>query len=253
MTPRIVVINLGSANTRRQQMSEELGRFGMEFEFFPAVDGRLLDSETLARHYDALRAATTPWGHLTVGEVGCALSHRAVWQLLVDSGEPGWIVFEDDSQISADFPEVAAALPGTVRPGEVAAFVQTNANTYYWHSRSLANRKLVYVNQAFYCATGYYITEKAARKLLAASNPIWFPIDCWYTSPGFRGITPILAVWPPIVSSREENQAPSQIGFRNAHSGKLEKKQGSHSLIRKWISRGRRYIKNRFLNHPVLR
>lgn len=250
MFPKICIINLASSQDRREQITAHLAELGLTAEFFPAIDGRLMSENEIAAVYDPQRSRTTEWGELKRGEIGCALSHRGVWQALLDSGDAGWLVLEDDAVLAADVPEWLAELPRLVKDGEVVPLVQTNDNPYFFHQANLSTkRRLIYPNQSFVTATAYYITPLAARRLLAASMPVWFPVDCWYSKPGFKGVTAIRAIWPAAVHQRSEQEAPSTIGFRSAHLGKLGV---GGKRKRSLISRIRLYIKNRFFNRPVL-
>lgn len=248
--PRIVVINLPASSARRQTIADHLSELGLTPTFFEAIDGRKLAEEEVNAVYDENRAQKTNWGKLTRGEIGCALSHRAVWKDLIASGESGWIVLEDDAVLASDVPSWLTSLSELVRDGDVVPFVHTNAMPYWFQREKLGDRWLVYVNQGFYRATAYYITPLAARRLLEASMPIWFPIDFWYGSPGFKGVTPIRAIWPAAVESREEGIEGSTIGARDALESKAANEKRDNWL-RRQISFIRRYLKNRFLVRPV--
>ena len=246
--PRIIVINLAASTERRKIMEQHLKELGLEGEFFSATDGRQMSEKDIAAIYDDEQASKTEWGKLTRGEIGCAISHRRVWQMLLDSGEAGFLVLEDDIVLAPDVPKWLAELTRLARDGDVIPFVKTSSTPYFFRRVKLDSRWLIYANQSFIGATAYYITPLAARRLLAASHPIHFPTDCWYSNPGFKGATPIRVVWPEAVTPRAGSNEASTIGFRQAHVPKV--------LIRKnWLRRKfsefRRYLKNRFLVKPV--
>ena len=249
VSPKVRIINLPQSLDRRAWMTAHLMELGLQAEFFPAIDGRLLSEAELAAVYDQKKASNTPYGALTRGEVGCALSHRAVWQALLDSGDTGCLVLEDDAQLASDVPEWLVELAELAVDGDVIPFVGTSLTPYYFRRLALKNRWLVYPNQAFIAATAYYITPLAAKRLLQASHPIFFPIDFWYEQPGFKGVTPIRAVWPAAVKPRDESLEASTIGFRASAASKKE--NGKKSCVRQKISQIRRYIKNRFFVKPV--
>ncbi|MFN4343136.1 MAG: glycosyltransferase family 25 protein [Azonexus sp.] len=248
--PRIVVINLQTSVDRRRAMQEHLHGLGLVPTFFDAIDGRKLVDEDLAAVYDHERAKTTHWGELTRGEIGCALSHRAVWADLIASGDAGWLVLEDDAVLASDVPRWLGQLPGMVSDGEVVPLVYTTTMPYWFRRKKIGDRWLVYANQGFYRATAYYVTPLAARRLLQASMPLWFPIDFWYGTPGYKGVTPIRPIWPAAVTARDEGVESSTIGVRQALEGKRfnGKRKGG---LRKLISFVRRYLKNRFFLRPV--
>lgn len=248
--PRIVVINLQTSIDRRQAMSAHLQELGLTPTFFDAIDGRKLTEEVVAAVYDHERAKATHWGELTRGEIGCALSHRGVWENLIASGDTGWLVLEDDAVLAPDVPSWLGQLPGVVRDGDVVPFVYTNQMPYWFKRQKLGERWLVYANQGFYRATAYYVTPLAAQRLLRASTPLWFPIDFWYGTPGYKGVTPVRPIWPAAVTARDEDIKSSTIGVRQA----LEPKQSDSKhkgWLRQQISFARRYVKNRFFLRPV--
>jgi glycosyl transferase family 25 len=249
--PKIVIINLPSSVDRREVITRHLATLGLNGEVFPAIDGRQLSEDEIGAVYDAKRAATTEWGQLTRGEIGCALSHRAIWKSLIDSGDSGWLVIEDDIVLAPDVPEWLAQLSELAQDGDVVPFVKTSPTPYYFRRVKLASRWLVYPNQSFIGATAYYITPLAARRLLEASTPIWFPTDCWYSSPGFKGVTPVRAVWPEAVGLTDESIEGSVIGFRQAQDQAKRKKSAQRGYLRQQYGKFRRYIKNSFLVKPV--
>ena len=249
--PRIVVINLQTSADRRRAMEGHLHELGLSPTFFDAIDGRKLDEEAVAAVYDHERAKKTHWGGLTLGEIGCALSHRTVWENLIASGDAGWLVLEDDAVLASDVPRWLGKLPGLLSDGDVVPFVYTNTMPYWFRRKKIGDRWLVYANQGFYRATAYYVTPLAARRLLQASMPLWFPIDFWYGTPGYKGVTPIRPIWPAAVTARDESVESSTIGVRQALEGKQSdgKRKG---WLRKQVSFARRCLKNRFFLRPVL-
>ena len=72
----------------------------------PAIDGKLVDLEKTVAH-EAMPAlartiatdSRTSHEQLTVGAVGCYLSHMAAWREVAKSGRPYGIVFEDDAEV----------------------------------------------------------------------------------------------------------------------------------------------------------
>jgi len=80
---------------------------------FLGVDGKTLDMDTDERIGTMTRRnikTKTRRSHEelnSIGGVGCALSHIAVWQWMVDNKQPLCLVFEDDAIVPPDFVERA--------------------------------------------------------------------------------------------------------------------------------------------------
>jgi hypothetical protein len=89
------VISLKARRDRRKSFSQQANsRF--DYEFFPAVDGkrvRHLSENVWTDWVDPLLNRT-----MNVGEIGCLLSHHALWQKCIDLNEP-IVIFEDDVQL----------------------------------------------------------------------------------------------------------------------------------------------------------
>ena len=83
---------------RVQALERRLADLGISSSRVCAVDGRALSADQLRRAAN-LRAGRILYGQqLTATQVGCALSHRLAYRLLVDSGAEWALVLEDDAR-----------------------------------------------------------------------------------------------------------------------------------------------------------
>ncbi len=102
--PPILVINLVRLVDRRRRLKKALQDYGFtDITWIKAVDGRDLDPKPPYK-VEGLDAAK-PWPAwvdpyarraMTMGEVGCALSHIRAWQHIAKNGQPT-LVLEDDA------------------------------------------------------------------------------------------------------------------------------------------------------------
>lgn len=96
------IIHLARATARRSQVERLLETCPVPSKILDAVDGRALSQTEIDAVYtrESLHTPNYPF-EMTVGEVGCFLSHRKAWQAIVDSGLDAGLVIEDDVEIDA--------------------------------------------------------------------------------------------------------------------------------------------------------
>lgn len=201
---RILVVTLERATDRQARVRERLA--GLDFQFHLGVDKRALDAERLrAEGYDAdaARRVARRSRAMTAGEIGCALSHRQLYQAAVERGWERVLVFEDDVRPRPDLgalPAVLAQLPASWellylgysnfervtaahRAKQAAYLALSAARLMKWtpeqvrrlhpapYSPNLRRAGL------HHCTHAYAFTREAARKLLAAQTPLAFVAD----------------------------------------------------------------------------
>lgn len=194
------VISLESDKSRRSHIRGQLEKLGMEYEFFNAVRGseRIQDR----RWYDPDEALKCEDRYLRSGEVGCALSHAAVYSEIVRRDLPWALVLEDDAVLHDDLISVLQALEaGYILQGDLISLGRCD---HYkpWTKRPLfAPYKLVepiLVREGSTAQTvGYVITREAARAIAAVNVPVKFPADSWGYYKGkvrFLGVIPTLTL-----------------------------------------------------------
>lgn len=203
---RIFVVSLVRAAERRARVRERLA--GLDYRFLDAVDKLDLDRERLRREglYDERRTPRA-FRHRTempLGHIGCSLSHRRIYEQMVENGWRRVVVLEDDvvpredalaqlpaalEQLPAGFElcylgylgnevvtprarlrhasYVALAPLGLVRwrPGEALRLLPRPFSA----NLRRAGRHL--------CTHAYAVTLEGARKLLDAQTPVAFNSD----------------------------------------------------------------------------
>ena len=104
----IVVINLARCHDRRDHMRRTIGRLGLPFEFFPAVDASQNKHVPLSR-YDKKASIRKLGGLMTPGELACFASHHLLWQRCAESNQP-LAILEDDVIVTKEFSQHIAEL-----------------------------------------------------------------------------------------------------------------------------------------------
>lgn len=175
--PAIHVLNLERSSERWRLSRDAFADAGFMATRLPAVDGSALSrGARLAAHDPA--APTDHFAPLSDSEIGCALSHRAAWRALLDSGAPMAAVFEDDVVPAAGFAEVFRALAADPAPAWHVAKLDARRNARGPAVADLpAGRRLYAPRPASLRAGAYLVTRAGAALLDAGVFPLRRPID----------------------------------------------------------------------------
>ncbi|OWF49716.1 procollagen galactosyltransferase 1-like isoform X2 [Mizuhopecten yessoensis] len=106
MFDEIYMINLVRRPERRQRMMEALKELGIQVTIFDAVDGRQLNNTYLDKlGVEMMDGYADPYAgrSLTMGEIGCFLSHFFIWKEILDKGYKSTLVLEDDVRFEPYF------------------------------------------------------------------------------------------------------------------------------------------------------
>ncbi|HPD83389.1 MAG: glycosyltransferase family 25 protein [Alphaproteobacteria bacterium] len=100
----VFIISLPEAVERQNRITNIMNDLGLEFEFVEAVDGRAFD---VLHHpnYSPKKRLRYFGKHLTGGEIGCTLSHKKIYQRMINQKIPRALIFEDDIIIRDGFLE----------------------------------------------------------------------------------------------------------------------------------------------------
>lgn len=106
-------ITLERRADRWRRFQDQSGLDHLEVKRFLGVDGKTIDVinddriSTLTKRNITINARRSHEELDSVGGVGCALSHIAVWQWMVDNNQEVCLIFEDDAVVPPDFVERA--------------------------------------------------------------------------------------------------------------------------------------------------
>jgi glycosyl transferase family 25 len=173
----IFVISLTAAEARRASCRAAMDRLGLEFEFFDAIGGRDLSQDEIARVYDPDKNARLFKRPLSAAEIGCYLSHHALWDRIGGSQIAGAIILEDD--FDAD-----DALPALLR--EICRMDLSNCLVKLHSQRKVKGAPLAILGGGYKLlapdrvpgfAVGYVVERGAAAALAGRSLPFGRPVD----------------------------------------------------------------------------
>lgn len=169
----VFVINLDRSTERWHDLSTRAKAAGFQPVRFAAIDGQDLPAADLAR-LRALQSGSYPV--LSAGELGCFLSHRALWQAHLASGKDWALILEDDVHFSGLAPLLdharwlpedadlvkCEAFPEKARLGPPRDAALTDAAP-----KGIA---LVRLRGRYHGTGGYFLSRRGAAKLLALAE-----------------------------------------------------------------------------------
>jgi glycosyl transferase family 25 len=171
----IFVLSLEGDEARRAPLLNSLAEMGLEAEVLIGVDGRGGLPDWAEAEVDRETAWTwdnnKSFGHLTDGELACALSHILAYRKIIDEGLPGAIIFEDDALVIAAFKDFVDQ-----RGYEAGAMVllgHRNTHVNPFSKRQLCDGIFGHrlLNSPIY-AHGYTVSRAAAKYILTAASPV---------------------------------------------------------------------------------
>lgn len=177
---RAVFINLDRAADRRGFMEGQMARLGLAAERFAAVEAGSISDE---RSREIGRSWERP---LTKSELGCFLSHHAIWTEAAIAEGPT-LVLEDDVVLSPRVPGLLAAL-GAVREAEFLNLESFDRRRFVERRRRplAAGLAMVGVSRDKSGSAAYVLWPDGARKLLARARRGAAPVDAFLH--GFKAL-----------------------------------------------------------------
>ncbi len=178
----IFVISLLRSHERRAAIEKQMAHAGLSFTFWDAVDGKLLGNDSLSKV--DLNSAEVFCGHsLSLGEIGCALSHISLYEMLVNNNIDKAVVLEDDIHIHMHFKSVVEEALKKSR-SEIIFIHHGKAKQWPWARKLPEGYRLSrYLrpsknsNRGIISTAGYILTLEGARKLLNCAYPVRMPSD----------------------------------------------------------------------------
>lgn len=211
--------------TRIASIERQMSDLGLAFEYIDATVLKDIEQSDLPIGRDAIQER---YGRmLTKGEVSCFLSHRRIWQQVVDAGKP-CVVFEDDALLEREFPQFLDRLDGASTSFDVVLLGHSKKDhrqkTLYHFLEPLKRWKPMGVfklGRGFKTwpsgAVGYVVTPSGAAKLLAASVTIGSVLDDWpyFESKGVKvqEVRPLL-VWEDFINIESSLEGDRQTPAR---------------------------------------
>lgn len=204
-------ISLPGQTERRLHMQQQFHLHSLNVNWFDAIRP---STENFPNIYQRQKRLNLFGYDLTQGEIGCYLSHRAVWQQFVNTAnkEELCCVFEDDIQLANNFNSIISMLAKTKKQWDYVRLFSMFPSKEMHVTTTLptGHQLFEFVNKP--CGTqGYVLSYHAAQKLLKLTEKMYLAIDdaidqIW------RHELKMLCISPFLVS--EETRFDSSIGLR---------------------------------------
>lgn len=177
----VFVINLDFQVDRKAFMEQQLEALGIPFEIVAAVKGKELAPALVSTVYDEPQTLKTQGKPLSLGEIGCALSHLSIYRKMLDNHIPASLILEDDALLHTDLPKVLHPLAERIAAEDKPVIYLLTHLIRYKRGPALpvASGYALHPMVDACCAHGYLINKTAAEQMLQLFSPITYPIDAW--------------------------------------------------------------------------
>lgn len=220
----IYVINIAKDTARFASISRQLATQRLQFERVEAVVGKDLSARKKSQSYSPFWYGLFMGRRPSDGELGCNLSHRMVWQMMLERRQDWVIIFEDDAELDTDFAKHLALFESASQDFEVVQFFSLRKPDIFKASMADSKFKLMTYSGPNPTATAYGLRLSGAQKLLKF-NRIIFTNDKWVWARALLGLK-CAAIYPFPVGMHETLSRQSTIG------GTATSKRRGHLLWR---------------------
>ena len=169
------LINLDRHPDRLAAAQARLAQASVKTTRVAAVDGAALSPAARRAAVARLHALLARGRLYTPGQIGCALSHHAVYRRMAAEDIPAALVFEDDVLPLPDFPASLAAAEKAANTSRPQVFLFSDGTQPPLPRTDGAFTRATCGD----CSEAYLITLPAARELLRVNSPMVVMLDSW--------------------------------------------------------------------------
>ncbi|WP_201578875.1 glycosyltransferase family 25 protein [Psychrobacter sp. Pi2-52] len=186
---QVYVVSLKDSIDRQKSITTQCEKLGIEPIFIDAVNGKDLSKSEVSQYCNQEKAKQLFGRELLLGEVGCALSHKKIYQKIVDENISYAIILEDDVLIGKDFNKVIKPILSLDESCELVLLGHNKGFDKEYEIKSIKSYwDSIKVDKSFILGRvvkgglgtfGYLISNIGARKLLNyfEEEKITHPID----------------------------------------------------------------------------
>jgi glycosyl transferase family 25 len=181
---KCLLINLDRSPDRLEWMTNQLHRLDVEPTRVAAVDGKVLSSHEISR-WESVRH---PRYALGPGEFACFLSHRKAWEMAVAADGDWSFIAEDDIHIARSFKSFLAETSWIPKDADIIK-AETAKQRVWMSADSMqvsSQHRLSRLRSAHGGSAAYFVSRRAARRLLELSNDFCTALDQLLFNPQFE-------------------------------------------------------------------
>lgn len=217
----IFVINLKRSSERRISISKQLSNLDLDCEYIEAVDGMQFTPYEIVEKYGEQVFYTNTYNkqRMTLGSLGCLLSHIKFYDLMIENNIPVACVLEDDAELAPRFADVLNSktlveVPwGVLLLGHYSMFRKSfnkGAEAAYWRKKVCRGHYIARPAEFPFTTLGYLIKLETAKKLRDFAFPIRMPAD-WVTGNTELVGDPLKIITPPCVITTKAYREKSTV------------------------------------------
>ncbi len=181
------VINLDRNPERMQEIGSRLESLGIAYERVCAVDGAALSEDERRRSVRGFRWLCANGERVRGPQIGCALSHKAIYEKMIKEDIPACCILEDDAVLGSAarkvLDEVERFLDSeraqVVLLSDHSEDIQGQAPSIDDVEKLAGDEVSIESREGEWGAEAYCITKAAARRILAGNYPLVVPCDSW--------------------------------------------------------------------------
>ncbi|MDG1752370.1 MAG: glycosyltransferase family 25 protein [Thalassotalea sp.] len=171
----VYIINLDCAPDRMTNMHEQLISLNLEYSRIPAVKGADLSEIEINQVYSPALNKKYFRANLSLGEIGCYMSHRNIWRKMVDENIAFAVILEDDMLLTSQFTDIFQHTD-IMKQYDLIKLAD-NRDHQPKHKKQIGDDfELINFTKIPNCTTGYTLSLKGAKKLLIREK-LYRPVD----------------------------------------------------------------------------
>ncbi|RAX14150.1 glycosyltransferase family 25 protein [Photorhabdus bodei] len=203
---KIFIVNLKKDIERKKSIQHQSEKLELDVEFIEAVNGRELSQDEIKLFCPDFHKSS-----MTLGELGCSLSHLKIYEKMVKENIQLALIMEDDAEIGRDIREILDFLitidnknlhkPNIFLLSKVNEYIDTFKKPLIkdYHLVSVIDAALTH---------GYVVNKSAAKRLLDFLRPVWLVADEWKLLRE-NNVIKLKAVVPSVINFTEHSRNSS--------------------------------------------